>query len=318
MMAEQTKRIAWVDIAKGMAMIAVMADHCGIALPPLVDYFEVPAFFILSGMMMKEVKDYWQFAYKKGKRLVTPYIIYNVLFIAIFLICGWRSAGLAAIIKNSAWAMIVSANYPLWFLKALLWGFLLAGACSRFGLFKDACARCATLCLLFAAGIGTGCIQWGELALASCLPQGIIAAPLLALGFCFKGAIAEAMSKLGAWRCLAWGIAASVAGWLMMHGNIGFNRAFIGNAGLFYPFVGVSFAAGVLLSRAIARFAFPIEYVGRNSMRYFCLHAFAIKFAQGWGWHQPWLVLAFTIAATTIVAIAIEKAKTITLLRRKS
>lgn len=307
------RRIAWIDIAKGLAMLAVMADHCGIGLAPLVDYFEVPAFFVLSGLMMKHMDDYGRFAIGKIRRLIVPYIIYNALFIVMFYARDWFALGLFEGVKKSAWGMIVSANYPLWFLKALLWGLLIAGGCVRLRLLDRPAARWAVLLALAAASIGAGSVEWGKYANASCLPQGVIAAALLAAGYCLKRPIANVMARLNGWKALAPALAAIAVGWVIVRGHIGFNHAYIGNAWLFFPYAGIAFAAGALLSRAleIGGNANLIEYIGRNSMNYFCIHAFAIKIAQWAGMTEPWLVLLFTIVTVSVANALIEKCKSL-------
>lgn len=310
-MRPESKRIAWIDVAKGLAMIVVMADHCGIGLWPLVDYFEVPAFFVLSGLMMKRSADYCQFAWAKTKRLLVPYVVYNFFYIIMFLAAGWLAEGLEAGLRHSAWAMIVSANYPLWFLKALLWGMLVAGACISLGLLDRAKVRWVVVTMLMLAGIGTGFVAWPELAMASGMPQGLVASPLLAGAYCLKRPIIAVMAHMNKTASAILAVAALFIGWLVIDGAIGFNVARLGNPWLFYPFVALAFVGGALLSKAISpwRFSAAIEYVGRNSMRYFCLHAFAIRLAQGWGMNQPWLILSFAIVAVSVVNAAIERGK---------
>lgn len=303
------KRIAWIDIAKGLAMIAVMADHCGMRLTPLVDYFEVPAFFILSGLMVKRVADYRTFAYDKAKRLLIPYIIYNLLFFACFLAYGWFSSGAFALVKKALWALLFSADYPLWFLKALFWAYIIVGACIRWRVLDRTIARWGVVVLLALAGIGAGSVEWGINVNATGLPQGIIASPLLAAGYCVKDALKKAVSKVSGWAAYAAALGAVAIGLFVVEGNIGFFQSDIGNAWMFYPRVAVAFVAGALVSKAFASWdkANPIEYIGRNSMNYFCLHAFAIKIAQLAGIEHPLLILAFTIVAVTGANALLER-----------
>lgn len=303
------KRIAWIDIAKGLAMIAVMADHSGLRLMPLVDYFEVPAFFILSGLMVKRIADYKKFAYDKAKRLIIPYIIYNLLFFYCFMAHDWFSAGAFVMAKKTAWAVLFSANYPLWFLKALFWSFLIVGAGIRLHIFDRPVVRWGAVLLLMIVGIGVGSVEWGINVNATGLPQGLIATPLLAAGYCVKDALKKAMSWINGWISYAAAVVALALGFFTVEGNIAFYQSDIGNAWMFYPRVAMAFAVGAVLSKAIAAWndTNPIEYIGRNSMRYFCLHAFAIRIAQMACMEQAWIVLAFTVVTVTVANALLDK-----------
>ena len=79
-------RIEWIDYSKGILIILVIAGH---AIPEFdlhLDYlahfiysFHMPAFFILSGYLFRYKKDIntVEFAKKKAKQLLIPYIIFS-------------------------------------------------------------------------------------------------------------------------------------------------------------------------------------------------------------------------------------------------
>lgn len=119
-------RVAWVDVTKGLAMLFVMSNHCGFPYGPLC-YFVVPAFFILAGVMLKPVEDFSRFALLKVRRLMVPYVVWNLLFMVIVLPGYFFSDGLLLSLRRIAVGLAESVNYPLWFLKALLWAFLIVG-----------------------------------------------------------------------------------------------------------------------------------------------------------------------------------------------
>lgn len=70
-----TGRIEWIDIAKGIAMLCIIAGHMGI---PMVDravfIFHVPIFFMISGYFMSLSTDIATYTKKRIRGLVIPYI----------------------------------------------------------------------------------------------------------------------------------------------------------------------------------------------------------------------------------------------------
>ncbi len=69
------ERIHYLDIAKGISMIAIVAGHLGNGpINQFVFTFHVPIFFLLSGYFMKPMDDI-PFIKKKAKQLLLPYII---------------------------------------------------------------------------------------------------------------------------------------------------------------------------------------------------------------------------------------------------
>ena len=91
----QNKRIAWIDVAKGIGMLLVIFAHCfsnvaGEVIPRAFLYsFHMPLFFILSGFTFKFSEDWKQFrksTYKSFKRLIIPAIICFIIFSIISVI----------------------------------------------------------------------------------------------------------------------------------------------------------------------------------------------------------------------------------------
>lgn len=50
---ETKSRLGYLDAIKGLCMLLVLVDHSGFRLPPLLDYVEVPVFFMISGCLFK-------------------------------------------------------------------------------------------------------------------------------------------------------------------------------------------------------------------------------------------------------------------------
>ena len=87
------ERIAWIDFAKGLAMILVVFGH--VILPSLLQnfiyVFHMPFFFVMSGFLLNFEKwggvgNYKAFATKLFKRLLVPYYLANFLCYPFFVV----------------------------------------------------------------------------------------------------------------------------------------------------------------------------------------------------------------------------------------
>jgi fucose 4-O-acetylase-like acetyltransferase len=127
------KRLAYIDIAKGIGIILVVVGHT--ATPNLVHnfiyQFHMPLFFFLSGFFYHEKYDFQvkTFVAKKIKGLYFPYVKYGVLLLSLycainFLILDSTGYSVLGYIKTVLFLMCVIGGVPLggalWFLKSLL------------------------------------------------------------------------------------------------------------------------------------------------------------------------------------------------------
>lgn len=82
------KRIDWIDIAKGLGMLAIIWGHicCKGWSNNLVYSFHIPLFFFLSGLVYNNAKytSFVTFVKNRAKRLLLPYFIYSVVTWAIW------------------------------------------------------------------------------------------------------------------------------------------------------------------------------------------------------------------------------------------
>lgn len=114
------KRLEYVDVAKGIGMICVIAIHVSnttIFSSPYIKGYYMPIFFFLSGLFIKELP-FKTILIKK----IIPYIFFSILAIAVKLASDYKSYN--EIIKT-----IINPydciNGPLWFLLSLFWGNLI-------------------------------------------------------------------------------------------------------------------------------------------------------------------------------------------------
>lgn len=133
------RRIAWIDIAKAIAIILMVIGHECMNIRPIyviIFSFHMPLFFILSGYTSGAVKD-WQKFWMKSKKTFVKVWLLAVLMIVILaietlIISHGSSLGLQlkAVLKGIFWG----SNYPakginsvgvMWFLIVFFWAKLL-------------------------------------------------------------------------------------------------------------------------------------------------------------------------------------------------
>lgn len=80
-----SKRIDWIDIYKGLAIILVVIGHSGSPLTRIITLFHMPAFIFISGFTFNFSKysKIQDLVYEKFKRLIIPYFSFAFLFSGI-------------------------------------------------------------------------------------------------------------------------------------------------------------------------------------------------------------------------------------------
>ncbi len=126
----EKKRIAWVDVAKGIAMFLVVLGHN--PLPPaavrIVYCLNVPIFFLMSGYTFRTEKysSLRQLINVLAKRVLLPYIFMNFAAFGVFYWTRDLAPDLAGA-RQLFWGMIYGVgdngslrfNIPLWFLPCI-------------------------------------------------------------------------------------------------------------------------------------------------------------------------------------------------------
>lgn len=284
-------RWALPDTLRGVAILLVIADHCGFSLPAVLDYFEVPAFFIVSGMLFKRVADGTKFLTSRLLKFGIPYVVYNLLFLLLFRHAidaphGW---------KAPLWALTVAVDSPLWFLKALFWTqFLWLPIFLR----REPSIKVVAAVSIGAAAIAVACslaVELPQWLVYSGLPQALIAMPLFG-----AGAIAVRVQR-PAIPCAvvaSAGVGLLIVAALVWHGGISFHIASMGNPWVFYPYALLVFGGFAALLRAFA--AIPLlSTFGHCSLTVFCIHAFFVGLLRGL---LPAAALFLAVAALSLLA----------------
>lgn len=125
----ENKRIAYLDMVKGIGIILVVAGHSGY-LPhnvlTVVTSFHMPLFFIVSGMLIRltgeEQRPFRQLLSRKLKNLMLPYGIFSLVYLLIYggyfhYISGSLTA--RQIQEYIIQAVSLDGISVLWFLSAL-------------------------------------------------------------------------------------------------------------------------------------------------------------------------------------------------------
>lgn len=136
---KKKKRLGYMDIARGIAMLCIIMGHFGIVTVNRFVYsFHVPFFFLLSGYFYSQRGTWKEFILTKAKQLLIPYAI-GVAGIMIatsicFPLLGYSLLDLALRLKYILKAGILGAGTlhmvpfeihqigALWFLLALFFG----------------------------------------------------------------------------------------------------------------------------------------------------------------------------------------------------
>ena len=188
-------RIVWVDIAKGVAMLAVVLGHTyhgGILAHTVAYSFNVPLFFILAGFTFR-VKPMRDALASSAKRLLLPYLALALIAGIYDIIQGWLNADTVLqflggiVFAAGEGGLLPGGIFPIgmpWFLMALFVGRLLYNA--LLGFFEKKRVHSAIVFIIFAA---IGCAaKFGSayIALPFALMQALTALLYLHIGHCMR------------------------------------------------------------------------------------------------------------------------------------
>lgn len=160
------KRIQYIDVAKGIAILCIILGHMGMnEINRVVFTFHVPIFFIITGYFTSKKLPVKEFVLTKARTLLVPYfltcIVMSGLAIAINLLQGgmetkktileWMIATLYGAGDTWTAPFYVKGIGAIWFLWASFW----ASVFLRIALEMKAQLRVAFVLLLFVAGCWT-------------------------------------------------------------------------------------------------------------------------------------------------------------------
>lgn len=323
-MASEKRRILWIDVAKGICMLAIIAGHFGIPeVARVVFAFHIPVFFMLSGYTLREDKPDKEFLQNRFARLMKPYFITCVL---IMLLDIFNSA---AVFNDSSIPTISDVIYKamvrsffgygsitafmgidlggyigaIWFLPALF--FASAFAKLTLGRFKKWTYRAAIAVILFCTAAVLAHFIW----LPFSIQSGMMGAAFVILGKWM--AEKEVMSKIRWYHLILFAAFFAVGyyfGWSEIHiASGGMNDYFI------TPVIVVMASILVIrLSMLIEKSKF-FGWVGRGSIVVLAVHTVQLDCLRGWfvilfgiwGIQENVYLQILVYAVTALLALAI-------------
>lgn len=134
-LSQTTNRIGWVDWSKAIGILLVVMGHSEYSNPdivPMIFMVHMPLFFVVSGYLFNADKSLKIITGKNFRGLLIPYILYNMLFVAYWILLGifktiagqdfsWGDCMLTPM-RNFVFGIAIgNFDGPTWFLLALIW-----------------------------------------------------------------------------------------------------------------------------------------------------------------------------------------------------
>ncbi len=86
------KRLAWIDATRGLGMVAVVLGHTITGRPQDALYwFHMPLFFVVSGFVYRTSGTWPQYAERRARQLLVPYVVWLLLLSAPGLVKAVRA-----------------------------------------------------------------------------------------------------------------------------------------------------------------------------------------------------------------------------------
>lgn len=292
------KRLPFVDIAKGIGIICIVAGHIfPISMGNQWLYaFHVPLFFIISGFTYSPSGDFGIFLRRKFTRLMIPYYFFSVVSILVMLVMAQIISinadtklipNLLGMLYANSNSIYMEWNRPLWFLPCLFVSLIIVELFEALLVHMD--ARRGSGCrILFIA------ISWcvgmlvntkmdvylplhleSALFLVGFIEFGFLMRMLCEGGFREKQAVSVALGiKVVTLIALpAIGVAASnFNGWTDISTHT------FGNAPWALIISSLSFSLAVLIGSGLLGKCGWLEYLGKHSVSILVMHKFSILF----------------------------------------
>lgn len=125
------KRIEWIDTAKGLGIICIIVSHFNLEsinaewFRAIIQIFDVPLFFFLSGYMFKENLDFKSFLLKKTKSLVVPYFCIGAFLLLFNFAFKYGFSFTTDFLKEIVKFFMARRMFTIWFFVALFFSELI-------------------------------------------------------------------------------------------------------------------------------------------------------------------------------------------------
>lgn len=116
-----SKRIGWVDLAKGFCILLVVINHaaiaawCSYSLELQATSFKMPLYFMLSGLFFKVYENFRGFVKRKTNKLLIPFLFFFVVTSVIPEIVKNHQLAVTSLLNDR----YIPFNNAIWFLLCL-------------------------------------------------------------------------------------------------------------------------------------------------------------------------------------------------------
>ena len=308
---KSTKRIGYLDIAKGFSMICIVMGHLGIgSLNAFVYTFHVPIFFLISGYFLSDKLSVSEFAKKKARQLLVPYVVTSCCIIVGATLRDVLETGSLENVVYDIKTWTVAALYgsgtieyqepfymkqigAIWFLLALFFALLIV----RFAMQYQ--YGFAGVIILAYVGYKTTTMVW----LPWSIQAGMTAAVFVYIGLLArKGRVLERKPHPAI-------ISVAAGIWLvciLFGGHLYIVRNHFENG--FLDVIGALAGSYIVIllceklekyTNCIARF---LKFLGKNSLFFLCCHALEL---QAIPWQFVWTVFGEKLKLQTATVVTI-------------
>ncbi len=293
------ERIPWIDVAKGVCLICIVAGHLGInGIDVIVYPFHLTMFFVLSGYTLKQAPLDREFLNRKFRSMMVPYFI-TCFCVMVMDVVNSLLIGNTSILdvtseaaKDFARSFMASGTFTnigsieigraigaIWFLPALffaliftlvlinrissaVWRFIIA-----FGLFVAACISSEIIWLPFS------------------IQSAMMAVFFILIGYELRQK-PRFLENFDWKRCL-FALAVFVLCLLLGKTKIYYVRAYVDD--IFLSLISALSMSMVVLYcvRHFLEKVKPLAWIGRNSLLFLCCHLFALTTMEYW--FSDWL-----------------------------
>ena len=307
------KRLQYIDIAKGIAMICIILGHMGNAnINRVVFTFHVPIFFFITGYFISDKCEVNIFVRNKVRTLIIPYLITCFAIVIIATLQGAICGDAIVEIKKWSYASVYGAgdSYTnpfyipgigaIWFLLATFWGSIFL----RISLNFNKYIRLFSIAVIFAIGYYSRKLFWFPLSIqaGACATLFMYMGNLLNLTKDILKEIPNEVKKFGiGFAMVTWYffIKDFQSFWLV-HCDIG--RGIVDIFGSM-----CACAMVILISRTIEiktkKISNVLAYLGRYSLLILCVHVIELNLVQWWKITDKIIIMGGTEEVRLVVII---------------
>jgi fucose 4-O-acetylase-like acetyltransferase len=270
-----SKRIGWIDLAKGFCIMLVVFHHVSSVLG--VDYpfsvqargFRMPLYFILSGLFFKQYEGFDGFLKRKTNKLLIPFLFFLASTLVLPSLLLHHDTSLGMFFQDR----VIIYNDPIWFLLCLfevnLLFYLVQWVAEKISIEHKSVLTIVMALLLGINGLVLGALQ---LRLPLYFDSALSALPLFAFGWWFFRHTAFLPSPVNYVRDGAIALTGLIVLWLFAVPVKWINNEFSWEAMPVVYLCGIGGTMMVLIvSKMIGRLL-VISYWGRYSIIILCTH----------------------------------------------